>query len=192
MQDLLKTIPNQLTAARLILLPVLWIFAWLKMPATIGIGMLVCGLTDILDGYIARKFNQTSKIGAKFDAFADNLQFPSALIWLWIFQPNLYRDNAFVCILGVTLYSASLLLGLIKFKQLANLHLYSTKIAALAMYVFIPHALITGQYSQTFFYVAIGLFLISSIESFILQIISSEVTEHMGSLLLVLKNRKSI
>ena len=32
---------------------------------------LIAGFTDILDGYVARKLNQTSELGAKLDSFAD-------------------------------------------------------------------------------------------------------------------------
>ena len=189
MKNLLKTIPNQLTFARLALIPVLWLFAWLKLPAYIGIGMLASSITDILDGHIARRLNQASEFGGRFDALADNIQFPSALIWLWLFQPAIYLDNAMICVLSIALYFSSLLLGAIKFKQFANLHLYSTKAAALTMYLFIPHALIVGHYSQPLFYLATALFLVSSIESLLLQLISSEFNDHMGALLLVLYRR---
>jgi hypothetical protein len=53
MRDHLKTIPNQLTAARLVLIPVMWLFALLKLPVLIGIDALSF-ITDVLDGYIAR------------------------------------------------------------------------------------------------------------------------------------------
>jgi phosphatidylglycerophosphate synthase len=76
MRNHLKTIPNQLTAARLIMIPVLWVFAWLKLPVYIGVGMILSFITDALDGYVARKLNQVSDFGSKFDSFVDNLLLP--------------------------------------------------------------------------------------------------------------------
>lgn len=191
MRDLLKTVPNQLTAARLALIPIMWVLAWMKLPAYIGIGIFICFVTDVLDGYIARRLNQVSDFGSKFDSLADNLLLPSALVWVWLFRPEIYLDNPLICILGITLYFASLLLGGFKFKRFANLHLYSSKAASVALHLFVSHALIVNQYSRIFFYIAAVMFIVSSSETFILQLVSRRVDEHMGSLILVLQRRKS-
>lgn len=55
---------------------------------------LLCGLTDMVDGTIARKTNTVSKFGAKFDSIADFIFVAAALVkllpamhipnWLWI------------------------------------------------------------------------------------------------------------
>jgi phosphatidylglycerophosphate synthase len=192
MRDLLKTIPNQLTAMRLVLIPVMWILAWLNLPAYIGGGIFFSFVTDVLDGYIARWLNQTSELGAKFDSIADNLLLPSALFWLWMFRPEIYRDNLLLCAIAIIAYFASLLLGEIKFKRFANLHLYSSKAAAVVDYLFASYALIAAHYNQTFFYLAAILFIISSVEAFLLELYCTEVTDHMGSLVLVwLRREKS-
>lgn len=189
MNNLLKTVPNRLTAVRLILIPVMWILASLQLPVYIGIGTFASFITDVFDGYIARKLNQTSEFGSKFDSLTDNLLIPSALMWLWLFRPEIYINHILICITAIAFYFSSLLLGGIKFKRFANLHLYSKKAASVAMYLFVSHALIVDHYSQILFYVAVSMFLLSSIESFLLQLICSHVDEHMGSLILVLKRR---
>lgn len=187
----LKTIPNQLTAARLVLIPVMWVLAFLKMPVPIGIGLALSFITDALDGYIARKLNQVSEFGSKFDSLADNLLLPSALVWLWLFRPEVYREHLVIGIFAILLYFSSLFLGLIKFHRFANLHLKLSRVTAVFLYLFMSHALIAPAYSPVLFYTALVLFIISSTETFLLQIICPEVNEHMGSLLLVLKNRKA-
>jgi len=189
MKTLLGTIPNQITAIRLMLIPIMWAFAWLELPAWIGYGMLVSSITDFFDGYLARRLKQSSEFGGRFDAFADNLVFPSALLWLWIFQPNVFLDNKLLSIMGIALYFAYISLGLIKFRQFANLHLYSTRIAAVALYFFIPFTLIMGQYNPYLFYGAITLFLISSIECLVVLLMISEFSDHLGSIVYVLRNR---
>jgi len=190
-RNLLKTIPNQLTAARLVLIPVMWALAWLKLPIYIGIGTFVSFITDVLDGRIARRLNQVSEFGSQFDSLADNLLLPSALVWLWLFRPEIYLDHILVCWIAITLYFSSLLLGAVKFKRFANLHLYSSKAASVAMYLFVSHALIADHYSPVLFYIATAMFLVSSIEGLLLQLVCSQVNEHMGSLLLVLQRRNS-
>lgn len=191
MRNLLKTVPNQLTAARLVLIPVMWVLAFLKLPFYIGFGIFISFITDVLDGHIARRLNQVSESGSKFDSLADNLLIPSGLVWLWLFRPGIYLENTLFCSLAITVYFSSLLLGAVKFKRFANLHLYSTKAAGVAMYLFMSIALIMDHYSPPLFYIAVIMFIASSTETLLLQLVCLYVDEHMGSLLLVLQRRNS-
>ena len=69
------TIPNILTIARLCLVPVfIAVFILEGQPKTLsGLIFILASATDVLDGYIARKFNQTSKTGQLLDPLADKL-----------------------------------------------------------------------------------------------------------------------
>ena len=191
MREYLKTIPNLLTALRLLLLPVLWGLALLKWPVPLAIGMIISFLTDTLDGFIARRFNVTSAFGSKFDSLADNLLIPSTVIWLVILRPEVLTDHPILCAVAVATYGSSLLVGWIKFRRFANLHLYSKKTAGVLSYAFIVHALLAGQYNAWLFYIAISLFILASVEGLILQLTHAQVDEHMGSLVLTLVRRKS-
>src|SRR5688572_7026747 len=64
----LGTVPNQLTAARLALVPVLWAVALLGEPVWLGVGVIVASVTDMLDGWLSRRWNQTSEFGARLDS----------------------------------------------------------------------------------------------------------------------------
>lgn len=183
----LRTIPNQLTALRLTLVPILWVLAVQHLPVQVGWGMLIAFLTDILDGFLARALKQSSEIGSKFDSLADNLLIPSALIWIGMLQPQIYWEHLGLWTAAVGLYLASLLLGIVKFRRFANLHLYTSKAGSLVQYPFIIHALLTGQHSEWLFYLGISLFIISSLEGLVLQLARAEVDEHMGSLVLVMR-----
>ncbi len=82
-------IPNVLSLVRLVLLPV---FAVLYLTGyfELSLAMLVLsGLTDLFDGYIARKFNQITEIGKLLDPFADKLTQIVVLICLTITNPEL-------------------------------------------------------------------------------------------------------
>lgn len=77
-------LPNLLTIIRFALVPVMVIFLMNRnYPVAIAIYVLA-SLTDVLDGYIARKYNMITRIGKLLDPMADKfLQF-SALLCLWI------------------------------------------------------------------------------------------------------------
>lgn len=76
-------IPNMLTILRIILVPVyLYLFYTSGENHLLYAGMafIVAGISDILDGYIARKYDLATKIGAALDPFADKLMTFAVLI----------------------------------------------------------------------------------------------------------------
>ena len=67
------TLANVLTGARFVLIP-LFGFLWLRGQGVQALVVfLIAVLTDILDGFIARYFNQFSRLGAILDPAADKL-----------------------------------------------------------------------------------------------------------------------
>ena len=74
------TIPNVLTILRMILIPVFVVlfFKGLKM-ASLGV-FCAASLTDMLDGYLARKLNQITDFGKLFDPLADKLMVITAMV----------------------------------------------------------------------------------------------------------------
>ncbi len=77
------TIPNLLTFARIFLVPVL---AWFLSKEWIRAAFLVffiAGLTDALDGLLARFLNQKSRLGSFIDPLADKLLLVTSFILLW-------------------------------------------------------------------------------------------------------------
>lgn len=78
------TIPNILTSIRIILVPFL-IVALNSKDYSIALKIvIIAGLTDSLDGIIARKFNQTSKLGVFLDPLADKLLLLSVMISFYL------------------------------------------------------------------------------------------------------------
>ncbi len=66
------TIPNILSFFRLCLIPVIvWLYLGLQNYLWAAILVVISGITDILDGIIARKFNMISDIGKVLDPIAD-------------------------------------------------------------------------------------------------------------------------
>ena len=78
-------LPNSLTLLRIILIPVFVIILLVRIPygdyfaAAI---FIVATLTDSLDGYLARKWKQVTKLGIVLDPIADKLLITAALIIL--------------------------------------------------------------------------------------------------------------
>ena len=77
------TVPNALSMLRLLGVP---LFLWLVLgPHADGWALAVLaasGVTDYLDGYLARRLNQTSRLGQVLDPVADRLYILSAVLGL--------------------------------------------------------------------------------------------------------------
>jgi len=84
MQGRILNIPNLLTLARIILTPFI-VYAILKDEALLALLLMVtAGVTDMLDGAIARYFNQRSTVGAYMDPLADKLMLIGTIVALFI------------------------------------------------------------------------------------------------------------
>jgi len=68
-----KHVPNILTIIRFLLIPIIVIFAFEDNYIATIIMLTISGLTDVLDGYIARKFNFISNFGKLMDPLADKM-----------------------------------------------------------------------------------------------------------------------
>jgi len=82
---MLLNIPNALTALRALGVPVfLYLFLIAEQPIASFVVIALGGITDYLDGKVARALNQTSDFGAKFDPTVDRLYIAAVIIALAI------------------------------------------------------------------------------------------------------------
>jgi cardiolipin synthase (CMP-forming) len=75
-------VPNFLSFLRIALVPVFLWFLLEEMFVSAITVLAVAGLTDFLDGYLARKLNQTTKLGKMLDPVADRLYIFATLLAL--------------------------------------------------------------------------------------------------------------
>ncbi|MFE5671400.1 CDP-alcohol phosphatidyltransferase family protein [Agromyces sp. NPDC056523] len=104
------TVPNVLSMLRLLLVPVFLVLvvAGEYVPALVV--LVAASLTDLLDGFLARRFDQVTRLGQLLDPAADRLYIFAALIGLaanelvpwWIVIVIVARD-ALIVVLGVVL-----------------------------------------------------------------------------------------
>ena len=82
------TIPNLLSAFRICLLPVMiWLYCVEKNYVLTMYILFLSGMTDLADGYIARKFHMISDVGKVLDPVADKLTQVTMLVCLTIRFP---------------------------------------------------------------------------------------------------------
>lgn len=101
------TIPNLLSLFRLCLIPVfMWLYCVEKNYLWTGIVLIISGLTDTVDGIIARKFNMISDLGKVLDPIADKVTQAAMLFCLLTRFPLMIAPLALMVVkeffMGVT------------------------------------------------------------------------------------------
>jgi len=109
MQHLLNA-PNMLTLARIIMTPIIVYMVLSNQPWLALALMVIAGITDMLDGAIARYFNMRTTVGAYLDPLADKIMLISLFVTLFIvgqvplfvFLAIIFRD--LIIVLGAITY----------------------------------------------------------------------------------------
>ena len=114
------TIPNILSFFRICLIPlIVWIYLGKQDYIAAGFALLVSGLTDIVDGYIARTYNMISDVGKVLDPIADKatqavmlLCLLSSFPLMWIPIGALIVKESFMAISGyIVIRKTGIVLG---------------------------------------------------------------------------------
>jgi len=140
---------------------------------------LMCGISDLLDGYIARKTKTQSLLGAKLDTVGDMIMFA---VVLYIFIPAITIPNTlviwFMAILSIRVLS--IIIVFIKYKMFAMLHTISNKITGLLLF-FIP-MVIGSPLENPIIYFVCAVASVSAIEELIIHITSKELEVNSKSI----------
>ena len=182
----LRLVPNLLSTIRLLLNPILWLLALMNLRVQLGILLAVAFTTDYLDGYIARRFKLSTRFGSKLDAAADTLLQISAWIWLLLLEPQVVIEHPWLFWGASFLSFFSMMLGLLKFGSLPNLHLYSTKVAGFTYSFFMVTTFVFEGYIEGLFYIMIILVIVGALETTLMQLFNRKINENMGSILLAI------
>lgn len=145
-----KYVPNILTILRFIFIPIILYFILIGNYVLGFVFFTISGLTDILDGFIARKFNLISNFGKLMDPLADKLTQISVLATLvtvkiipvWILAIVIFKE--LIMVVG-----ASFLYG----KDVVVYSKWYGKLATVLFYVAIVISLFTKQFNITGFWV---------------------------------------
>jgi len=136
----MKYIPNALSIIRILLsfslLLLVTVFSVITAmsPAFLVI-YVITGITDMIDGPLARKLNAVTPMGANLDGLADVVFALMAVITITpILYFNLLSVALIICVF--ILKFAGMIVGYVRFRQLTMLHTYANKIGAIALFMF--------------------------------------------------------
>ena len=131
-QSFKKSIPNILSLLRILLsfcLPLtLHAKEWF-----VGLVLLI-GVTDIADGYIARKYQWVTKLGAKLDSLGDLVFFAIILLIVFFRYGSVIADNYRWFLITLALKLTTAILSRIKYGEFVFIHTIANKLTGFVVF----------------------------------------------------------
>lgn len=160
-------IPNIITSLRIVgtvvMLPIRSMSAWFFVLYSFT------GLTDVLDGYIARKTNTTTPLGTKLDSIADLLFYSAMFYKIFPTIAELFPIGVWVGIgIAVVIRICSYLTAAIKYKKFASLHSWLNKVTGFMVFG-LPYMLVT-PFVIPYAYLGCAVAIFASASEFILHL----------------------
>lgn len=159
---------NTLTIYRIMVTPVLFIYMFYP-GHPIKLWLLASAfISDALDGFLARKFKVTSKLGAKLDSFADDMLFIVALTSLIMLHPEFIMQHIYLLLsLSILFVLKMIILWFKHDKLISGMHTYLTKVAAVCQAIFFIYTAFFSP-SEILFYIAVISTMIALMEEIII------------------------
>jgi CDP-diacylglycerol--glycerol-3-phosphate 3-phosphatidyltransferase len=181
MEPTIYSIPNILSLLRLGLVPVLVGLALAGLGDVFLFILVISLMSDVLDGYLARKLNQTSELGAKLDSWGDVLTYASMILGLYLIWPVIFAEQAAYLFAAMMSFTVPVVLALRKFGAYPSYHTWGAKAAAVliapAYYVLILYA------ADDFFRLVIMFHVLVAVEEMMITLMLKQQRSNVGSVL---------
>jgi CDP-diacylglycerol--glycerol-3-phosphate 3-phosphatidyltransferase len=184
-----RHLPNVLSSARIGATPVLGYFAasgaeqrftWLLVPAL---------LTDIADGYLARRYGLSSELGALLDSVADALLFFVAIYGVWALHPELLRAHAVAGLMVAGAWVVVIAAALVRYGRLSSFHTYASKAAGYLLGILVAVLFVWGL-PAPLLYLAVAASVGASLEELALIALLPEWRSNVRGLYWVVRERR--
>ena len=156
------------------------IFIWL-----LGISFF----TDLIDGYLARRYKVNSILGSKLDSFGDDLTVVCAIIGLFVFKSIFIKEEAVILLSLFSLYIIQTVLAFYKYGKMTGFHTYMAKLAAILQGVFFLMVFFTQNDFLFLFYLAAIVTAVELIEEIIIVLILKKWEANVKGLYWVMKDK---
>jgi len=166
----MKLIPNYISVSRMIFSIIL---LFIKPLSNIFyVIYIICGFSDIMDGFISRATGTTSILGAKLDSLADMIM---AGVLLIVLLPTIKpEEDILIWVISIGIIKLlSMVVAFKKFKTFAALHTYGNKFTGIILFIF--PMLLPYFHSAALMYIICAVASISAIEELIIQITSTQL-----------------
>ena len=163
----IRNIPNALSMARLLAAPVLVGLAFARREGTFTVLLIAALARDMLAGWLARRLQLQSPLGAMLDSIGDVTTLLAATVGIAIFHTDVWYEHQIGIGFVIGGWLVECVLALLRYGRLSSFHTYASKAAGYALGFFVA-ALFALGFVAWLFYAAVVFSLVSTTEELLL------------------------
>ncbi len=171
-------LPNVISLLRIASIPFLVILAHKGRETAFFYLFLGAAFSDVLDGFIARRFNLKTPWGSRLDSFADFLLYMATLYGIYLLKWNEFGEYRALAALFLVFFLLPDFFSLIRFGTVSHLHLYSWKIGGVLQFAFIIFLFVEG-FNDSFFILVWVWTLLAFSENMIIQFLARKPLDNV-------------
>jgi phosphatidylglycerophosphate synthase len=146
--------------------------------------------TDLIDGFLARKYNVASIFGTRLDSIGDDLTVLVGVIALFVKNIDFVKEQKFIFFLLLLLFLVQTIYAVIRYRKMTNFHTYLAKTAALLQGIFLLVTFFSDEPNVMLFYIAAIITILELIEEIILVKLLPAWETNVKGIYWVLKKQK--
>lgn len=181
---------NGITLYRIIAAPFLLALLFTKQYEIFKWLLGVSFFTDLIDGFLARKYKVTSILGTKLDSIGDDLTVLVAMIALFFLKFAFIKQHIIIFIMLLMLFLVQTTYAFIRYGKMTSFHTYLAKTAALLQGIFLLLVFFTDEPNLILFYTAAIVTMLELTEEIILVSLLPRWQANMKGIYWVFKNKK--
>jgi phosphatidylglycerophosphate synthase len=181
---------NGITLYRIIAAPFLLVVLFTKQYEIFKWLLGVSFFTDLIDGFLARKYKVTSILGTKLDSIGDDLTVLVAMIALFVLKLAFIKQHIIIFIILLVLFLVQTTWAMIRYGKMTNFHTYLAKTAALLQGIFLLFVFFTDEPNLILFYAAAIITMLELTEEIILVSLLPHWQTNVQGIYWVLKNKE--
>lgn len=184
-------IVNLITLYRIVTFPLLVILVFTEDIEVFKWLLLASFSTDAIDGFLARRYQATSVLGAKLDSIGDDLTVLAAAIGLFVLHTNFVAMHKAVFIVLFALFLFQVAASFYRYRKISTFHTYLAKTAAVVTGIFLLSVFFLEEVSIPLFVMAAVITGMELIEEIILVFWLRDYRTNVKGLYWVLRENKA-
>lgn len=135
------------------------VFKWL---------LLICFLTDAVDGFLSRKLKANSILGARLDSIGDDLTVLAGLLGMFVFRWEFLKTHWVPIAVVLVIFLIQTLYALFKYQKTTSFHTLGAKTAAILQGIFLCSLFFFDEPVDWLFYTALAVTAVELVEEIIM------------------------
>ena len=188
---MVRNLPNFITLLRII--GTLILFFLEPMSIAFYIVYTLAGISDVMDGFVARRWNLTSKFGSSLDSLADLLFYTVMLLRIFPILWELLPMGIWIALGGILVIRAlCYLIGTLKYRRFVSIHTYLNKLTGFAVFATPYFIRLPENVSVVLCGTVCAIGAVASVEELAIHLCSKNYRGHVKSILEFSNHQKGV